>query len=475
MRDIGPTNSGPLSPIDEAPSANVDDQYIVCEDVFEDSEEAREIPHTAPKRGKQPTGREIEEHNRTHIPFRSWCKFCVSARAPNLPHRARNPDQSAIKNEIAADYCFLRDVSGGPSQPVLVGRDRKTGMFFAHAVPYKGAGVEWVAQQMARDISKCGYHGRVVLRSDQEPASQDLMGEVARLRGDLPTVLEASPVGDSQSNGFVERAVRSVEEMIRTHKIALEAKVGEKLSISHSAIGWMIEHCADILNKCQVGRDGRTPYERLKGKKYGGTFMEFGSPVMLRVTDKPQGGLMQERWVEGIWLGSRFNTLEHLVSRRSDGVVVRTRAVREIPPQVQKSDLDSIVGQPHAPQGVQRKEKFEIPRTCVAPPTEPAMPTSGPDPFRPVPRAVYITKAMLEKHGYAANCGKCRAIQRCQSQTTIGHTTDCRKRMEELLGNDMEYQHRLEQANERINHYLAKELEIADKKRKLIPLKDGYR
>ena len=68
---------------------------------------------------------------------------------------------------------------------------------------------------MALDISKCGYHGREVLRSDQEPALQDLMGEVARLRGDLPTVLEASPVGDSQSNGFVERAVRSVEEMIR--------------------------------------------------------------------------------------------------------------------------------------------------------------------------------------------------------------------------------------------------------------------
>ena len=86
---------------------------------------------------------------------------------------------------------------------------------------------------------------------------------------------------------------------MRTHKIALEAKNGERLNISHSAIGWMIEHCADLLNKCQVGIDGRTPSERLKGKKYGGTFMEFGSLVMLRVTDKPQGGLMQERWIEG--------------------------------------------------------------------------------------------------------------------------------------------------------------------------------
>ena len=93
------------------------------------------------------------------------------------PHRARNPDQSASNDEIAADYVFLRDVSVADhaSQCWLVGRDRGSVMFFAHAVPYKGAGVEWVAQQMARDISKCGDHGRVVLRSDQEPTLQDSM------------------------------------------------------------------------------------------------------------------------------------------------------------------------------------------------------------------------------------------------------------------------------------------------------------
>ena len=95
-----------------------------------------------------------------------------------------------------------------------------------------------------------------MLRSDQEPALHDLVGEAARLRADLPTVLEATLVGDSQSDGFIERAVRSVDEMIRTHKIALGAKIGEKLNISHTTIGWMIKHCADTLNKCQVGELG---------------------------------------------------------------------------------------------------------------------------------------------------------------------------------------------------------------------------
>ena len=96
--------------------------------------------------------------------------------------------------------------------------------------------------------------------------------------------------------------------------------------------------------------------------------MELGSPVTLRVTVKLQGGLMQERRIEGMWLGSSFNTLDHFVSRRSDGVVVRTRAVREVPRTVHRSDLVGIAGQPHAPHGVQGIQKFEVPRASVAPP-----------------------------------------------------------------------------------------------------------
>ena len=92
--------------------------------------------------------------------------------------------------------------------------------------------------------------------------------------------------------------------------------------------------------------------------------------------------------------------------------------------------------------------KSRIWTVSLANPT-PHKETGGPDPFRRVPRVVYITKATSEKHCCTVKCGKCRAIQRAQSQTTVGHTTDCRKPTEELLGNDMVFQHRLEQANKR--------------------------
>ena len=59
------------------------------------------------------------------------------------------------------------------------------------------------------------------------------MSEVARMRGDAVAISEHSGVEDSQGNGFIERAVRTVEEMQRTSKLDLEARISETLKISH--------------------------------------------------------------------------------------------------------------------------------------------------------------------------------------------------------------------------------------------------
>ena len=68
---------------------------------------------------------------------------------------------------------------------------------------------------------------------------------------------------------------------------------------------WLVEHSADVLNKCAIGSDGRTPYERLKSKKYHGKMLEFASMAMVKLQGKPQGGIMRERWIACLWLGKR--------------------------------------------------------------------------------------------------------------------------------------------------------------------------
>ena len=40
---------------------------------------------------------------------------------------------------------------------------------------------------------------------------------------------------------------------------------------------------------------------------------------------------MTERWHLGTWLGKRFHTAEHIVARKADGLVIRSRAVKAMP------------------------------------------------------------------------------------------------------------------------------------------------
>jgi hypothetical protein len=86
-------------------------------------------------------------------------------------------------------------------------------------------------------------------------------------------------------------------------------------------MAWLVEHAADVLNRYGIGKDGRTPYQRLKGRKFMGNMLKFRAPVMFRISGKVAGGIMQERWFAGIWVGKKLHTDEHLVMKE-DGLVV---------------------------------------------------------------------------------------------------------------------------------------------------------
>ena len=52
-----------------------------------------------------PTRAEIEEHNLTHLPYRSWCRHCVRGREKEFPHK-RVGEQGELP-ELHLDMCFL--------------------------------------------------------------------------------------------------------------------------------------------------------------------------------------------------------------------------------------------------------------------------------------------------------------------------------------------------------------------------------
>ena len=74
------------------------------------------------------------------------------------------------------------------------------------------------------------------------------------------------------------------------------------------------------MNRAEVGHDGRTPYERLKGKKARLPGMEFGEAVMWK--RRPLGGPLGKLscfWSDGIYLEVKGSTGEYIVW---DGAVV---------------------------------------------------------------------------------------------------------------------------------------------------------
>jgi len=437
-----------------------------------EGEESREVVFRKPPKGPKPG--EMAEHRKTHLPFRAWCPICVRGRGKNWAHmKAAEKKEEERGSSMSFDYCFLRDSPGGELVPVLLGKDRESGTLIAHAVPEKGAGLDWTAKQICRDLTKCGIGGHVVLKGDQEPAIASVIEQVIKLRGDRRTVPEYSPKGESQSNGIAERAVQTIEGLIRSHKLELEEKIGASVPVETPIVTWMIEHCADLYNKYHVFKDGRTSYENVKGKRHRGEMLEFGQKILHRIPGKPQGGLMSQRWMPGVWLGKRYSTEEHVIAME-DGRVVRARAVRSLPAASMwgKEEVMNVIGVPWKPAGVVEGDGErlpDVPRVIIEE-TEEVEDVKA--------RGFKILPRHLVKVGHTKGCPKCLDLRNGTGDLSRrAHSTQCRKRVEEELQKDEEMRKDVERADQRKNDYLAKKVEEraeADvKKRKTAEADEG--
>ena len=99
-----------------------------------ETEEARRI-RIQRRKARAPTLREQEEHNRTHLPYRSWCPTCVAGRGVQDGHRQKDEDEERTMPTVAYDYCFMRNEQDGEYVPVLVGREKFSKLIFSHVVP----------------------------------------------------------------------------------------------------------------------------------------------------------------------------------------------------------------------------------------------------------------------------------------------------------------------------------------------------
>ena len=118
----------------------------------------------------KPSQREIDEHERTHMPFRSWCKHCVKGRAQSTPHYHRDHSEDQVPT-ISWDYWFIdeeQDKNKGNEEdgksgeekgiPIVIWADSMSRGAMAYACPNKGE-CEYAIQRGAQDMNKIlGYN-----------------------------------------------------------------------------------------------------------------------------------------------------------------------------------------------------------------------------------------------------------------------------------------------------------------------------
>ena len=379
---------------------------------------------------QMPTADEIEKHYTTHLPFRDWCPCCVAAKKPNTAHRKKG-DQERVGEEVHMDYCFMKDENDAENVTILVMKDRRSKAVFCDVVLSKGRGQEGTVERALNNLKKLG-HKRVTIRTDQEPALVDLANAIITAREE-PTTLEHAPVGESQSNGLVERAVRTIEEQIRTFKIALEEKIDRKIPMKHPVMAWIAEHAASCITKYLVGQDGRTAHERLLGKKANEDLVEFGEQVFYRVGKMALRNKAAPRWLEGTWIGKRWGTGEHLIDTETGIKTARGIHRKPIEQRWRPDKIEYIV---HAPWNWKNEDEDqdvddEEPEPLREPHQQDLRPPEPQEQAEPRgPNGVRISKRDLEKWGYTQGCNRCE-LTRTGKKIPPGarHSPACRKKI----------------------------------------------
>ena len=295
------------------------------------------------KAPKGPTQKEREEHEATHLPYRSWCKHCVRERGRNKPHRRQDEEDKDEEKEkavprISMDYFFMSEEEQQASEnPLIIMVDESTGNKYMRAVGKKGLGegneMEWLIKDMDDELKGWGHPGgagdRLIMKSDGEAAMVAVREALAKYHGSISP--EQPPKGESQANGVVEEAGKTVRGLVKVMKDQMEDKAQVKIGESDEIMHWLVRWAAMVHSRFQKGTDGKTAYERQKGRKCKTEAVPFGEKVMYKKLKESgeKKKVLEDKWDEGVWLGHSRHSPEIMIGTR-DGVV-RAWAVKRLP------------------------------------------------------------------------------------------------------------------------------------------------
>ena len=127
-------------------------------------------------------------------------------------------------------------------------------------------------------------------------------------------ILEEPPIKSSGSNGVVERGIQGVEGHVRAIFLALQGRLGRKIDARQRIVNFIPEYASYLMNRLEVGKDGKVAYDRAKGKKPTVLGIEFGEKLLYKVKPTAKLEKINSRWEFGIFVGARRRSGELWIS-----------------------------------------------------------------------------------------------------------------------------------------------------------------
>ena len=114
----------------------------------------------------------------------------------------------------------------------------------------------------------------------------------------------------------------------RSIRVALGEFYKTDISSKHPVLPWLVSYAAGQITRGQIGADGKTPHQRLKGRTFRKLLPVFAEHVLYLPIGK-RASRLPERWSDGLFLGVVERTLEFYIVTAQG--VVQTRSLRRRP------------------------------------------------------------------------------------------------------------------------------------------------
>ena len=178
-----------------------------------------------------------------------------------------------------------------------------------------------------------------------------------------------------------------------------------------------------------MGRDGKTPFERLRGKQSRLIGLEFGEKVNFRRTAVgARMAKLDSLWSDGVLLGCRSISGEIVVGTESGVIKTRTVQRKAYEHRWNKENMDMVGGVPWKVSPSEDSEEGIMPAVDIGMEMpEVGIPRAPKEDRRPVPRRLYIRAKDIDRHGVTPNCKGCIATLR--GEGGVPHSDTCRKRL----------------------------------------------